>query len=139
MATTKETYHVKMPGSMTAYPIITQPKSQEFLAEIFLDHQIVRLAAEFIVKVICPDEFTAVIQDHGSRVGDLPPFRGDEVKVIFGGAFGSPFVVIEPWDFELGGVKVLGRVGTGRASVESTIICGLEDGFWLVFLFLGQA
>jgi hypothetical protein len=104
---------MKVPSSMTAYPIVTQPKSQEFLTEIFLDHQIVSLSAEFILKMISPDKFTPVIQDHWPGVGDLPAFRGDEVKVIFGRAFGAPLQVIELGHFELGGVEVLGRVGTG--------------------------
>ena len=104
---------MKVPGSMTAYPIIAQPKSQEFLTEIFLDHQIVSLTAKFILEMIGPDKFALVIQDHWPRVRDLPSFRGDEVEVILCRAFGTPLQVIELGDFELGGVEVLGRVGTG--------------------------
>lgn len=104
---------MKVSGSMTAYPIVTQPKRQEFLTEIFLDHQIVSLSAEFILKMIGPDKLALVIQDHWPRVRDLPSFRGDEVEVIFGRAFGAPSQVIELGDFELGGVEVLRRVWTG--------------------------
>jgi hypothetical protein len=93
---------MKVSGSMTAYPIVTQPKGQEFLTEIFLDHQIVSLSAKFIIEMICPDEFTPVIQDHWARVGDFPSFRCDEVKVIFRRAFGAPFEVIELWHLQLG-------------------------------------
>lgn len=102
MKTAKETYHVKMPGSVTAYSIVTQPKGQKFLAEIFLDHQIVSLATEFIVEMIGPDKLASVIQDHWPRVGDLPSFWGDEVEVVFRRAFGSPLEVVELWHFELG-------------------------------------
>jgi hypothetical protein len=63
--------------------------------------------------MIGPDKFAPVIQDHWSGVGDLPAFRGDEVEVIFGRAFRAPFEVVELGDFELGGVEVLCRVGTG--------------------------
>jgi hypothetical protein len=104
---------MKVPGSMTAYPIVTQPKSQEFLTEIFLDHQIVSLSAEFILEMIGPDEFAPVVQDHWPGVWDFPSFRGDEVEVILCRAFGTPLQVIELGDFELGGVERLRRVGTG--------------------------
>ena len=132
---------MEVPGSMTAYAIVSQPKGQKLLAEIFLDHQIVSLTAEFIVEMIGPDKLAPVVQDHWSRIGDLPSFRSDEVEVIFGRAFGAPFEVVELGDFELGGVEVLCRVRTGRASVESTIIYWVKDGFqWnLFFLHLGQA
>jgi hypothetical protein len=130
---------MKMSGSVTAYPIVTQPKSQEFLTEIFLDHQIVSLSAEFILKMIGPDEFTLVVQDHWPGVGDLPSFRGDEVEVILCRAFGAPLQVIELGHFQLGGVEVLCWVGTGRASVESTIVCRLKDGFQWNLFFLSQA
>ena len=108
-----KTNHMKVPGSMAAYPIVTQPKGQKFLAEIFLDHQIVSLSAEFIVEMIGPDKLTPVIQYHWTRVGDFPSFRGDEVEVIFGRAFGAPFEVVELGHFQLGGVEVLCWVRTG--------------------------
>ena len=104
---------MEVPGSMTAYAIVSQPKGQELLAEIFLDHQIVSLAAEFIVEMISPDKLAPVVQDHWSRIGDLPSFRSDEVEVIFRRAFGAPLEVVELGDFQLGGVEVLCRVGTG--------------------------
>ena len=104
---------MEVPGSMTAYAIVSQPKGQKLLAEIFLDHQIVSLTAEFIVEMISPDKLAPVIQDHRPRVGDLPSFRSDEVEVIFRRAFRAPFQVVELGDFQLGGVEVLCRVGTG--------------------------
>ena len=104
---------MEVSGSMTAYAIVSQPKGQELLAEIFLDHQIVSLTAEFIVEMIGPDKLAPVVQDHWSRIGDLPSFRSDEVEVIFRRAFRAPFQVVELGDFQLGGVEVLCRVGTG--------------------------
>ena len=108
-----ETYHMKMSSSMTTDSVVSQPKGQKLLAEIFLDHQIVSLTAEFIVEMIGPDKLAPVVQDHWSRIGDLPSFRSDEVEVIFRRAFRAPFQVVELGDFQLGGVEVLCRVGTG--------------------------
>jgi hypothetical protein len=79
-----------MSSTMTADPIVSQPEGQEFLSQIFLDHQVVRLSAELVVEVLGPDKIAPIVKDHRTWIGNFPTLWCDEVEVILVCTLGRP-------------------------------------------------
>ena len=85
---------MKMSSSMATNSVVAQPKGQEFLSQIFLDHQVVRIAAKLIIEMLKPDKIASMIENHWTRIGHLPSFGSDEVEVISGSTLGRPLEVV---------------------------------------------
>lgn len=85
---------MKMSSSMATNSVVAQPKGQEFLSQIFLYHQVVRIAAKLIIEMFKPDKIAFMIENHWTRIGDLPSFGSDEVEVISGSTLGRPLEVV---------------------------------------------
>ena len=75
---------------MTTNSIVSQPKSQELLSQIFLDHQVVSVAAKFIIEMLKPDQIASMVENHWPGIGNLPSFRSDEVEIVPSSTLRSP-------------------------------------------------
>ena len=124
---------------MTTNSIVSQPKSQELLSQIFLDHQVVSIAAELIIEMLKPDKIASMVENHWSWIGDLPSFRSDEVEVISGSTLRCPLEEVHIRYFGLCRIELPYWIRATRTLVKGLIISRLEDGFLWWRQFLGNA
>lgn len=133
------THHMEMSRSMTTNSVVSQPKGQEFLSQIFLDHQVVGVAAELIIEMLEPNEVTSMVENHWPRIRNLPSFRGDEVEVIPGSTLRRPFQEVHVRYLGFGRIELPYWIRATRTLVKGRIISRLEDGFLRWRLILGNA
>ena len=124
---------------MTTNSVVSKPKCQEFLSKIFLDHQVVSVAAKFIIEMLKPDKITSVVKDHRSWIGDLPSFGSDEVEIISGSTLRCPLEEVHIRYFGLCRIELPYWIRATRTLVKGLIISRLEDGFLRWRQFLGNA
>ena len=80
---------------MATNSVVAQPKGQEFLSQILLDHQVVGVATKLIIEMLKPDKVASIVKDHWSWIGDLPSFGSNEVEVISGSTLRRPLKEVE--------------------------------------------
>ena len=124
---------------MTTNSIVSQPKSQELLSQIFLNHQVVGVAAELIIEMLKPDKVALVVKNHWPRIGNLPSFRSDEIEIISGSTLRRPLEEVHIRYLGFGRIELPYWIRATRTLVKGRIISRLEDGFLRWRLFLGNA